>query len=439
MPEADLILDNGIVITLDAGSKVAEAIALRGGRIVAVGPSMEVARAAGPRTQRIDLAGRTVLPGFFDAHPHVYRTGLKAGGGTSIAGLRSVAEIIDVVHREARSTPPGAVDRPRRHGASSVSTRGAPRGHGGGTLPQRTTTSMPPRRIIPSTSAASWGWLGLIAPCPSVANSRALADAGVDSRHAGPSRRGDRSRTRGASRPALFLEKGYAPGPRVHAVPRRCPAFTHEDRVEAHPSGASQLYSAAGTTSGFEVHGLTPAAISAYRQIRSRGSLRLRCSHAPVSVPSAVLDDSRLAEYFRHYARVGKEPRLVDEWLRVEGITLGGRGAKRLMGLVGAGYPYDRWAGHFYQSITPGRFLRLGLLAAGLGLRIHRVASRHLEHVLWGYETIDKEVSIRDRRFVAINVTAATPITAGAAPRARRHGNRRARRARDDGFRLGRG
>src|SRR5262245_62888194 len=107
MPGADLVLEHGTVLTLDRASRVAEAIAVRNGRIVSVGPSAAVEREADPHTKRIDLAGRTVIPGFCDAHPHIDRTGLKAAGGISIRGLRSVAQIIAVVHRAAEMTPPG--------------------------------------------------------------------------------------------------------------------------------------------------------------------------------------------------------------------------------------------------------------------------------------------------------------------------------------------
>jgi predicted amidohydrolase YtcJ len=82
----DLILERGTVITLDRRSTIAEALAVQDGRIVAVGTSAEIGGRATPATRRIDLRGRTVVPGFFDAHPHVDREGLKARGGIPIAG-----------------------------------------------------------------------------------------------------------------------------------------------------------------------------------------------------------------------------------------------------------------------------------------------------------------------------------------------------------------
>ncbi len=69
-PPADLILVNGKVITVDAADRIAEAVAVRGDRIAAVGTTTEIERLAGPATRRVDLAGRAVTPGLIDAHNH---------------------------------------------------------------------------------------------------------------------------------------------------------------------------------------------------------------------------------------------------------------------------------------------------------------------------------------------------------------------------------
>lgn len=106
MPASDLLLENGTVITLDRASRTAEVVAIRQGKIVDVGSSAALARHVGPETRRIDLGGGSVVPGFFDAHPHIDREGLKTYGGLPISGLHSVADILDVVARAAHVTPP---------------------------------------------------------------------------------------------------------------------------------------------------------------------------------------------------------------------------------------------------------------------------------------------------------------------------------------------
>ena len=67
---ADLVLTGGSVVTIDAARRTAEAVAVRAGRIVEVGSDRDVAPMIGARTRRVELAGRTVLPGFQDAHVH---------------------------------------------------------------------------------------------------------------------------------------------------------------------------------------------------------------------------------------------------------------------------------------------------------------------------------------------------------------------------------
>jgi len=66
----DVIFTDGNIITMDDAAPHAQAIAIRGERIVAVGTNDEVGELAGPATQRINLEGRTVVPGFIDAHQH---------------------------------------------------------------------------------------------------------------------------------------------------------------------------------------------------------------------------------------------------------------------------------------------------------------------------------------------------------------------------------
>jgi predicted amidohydrolase YtcJ len=66
----DLIVHHGKIVTVDGKFSIAEAMAVRGDRIVAVGTNEDVAKLAGPETKRIDLQVRTVIPGLCDSHVH---------------------------------------------------------------------------------------------------------------------------------------------------------------------------------------------------------------------------------------------------------------------------------------------------------------------------------------------------------------------------------
>ena len=68
--DADLVLHHGKIVTVDEKFTIAEGLAVKGDRILAVGMSAEVLKLAGPKTEKIDLAGKTVLPGLMDSHVH---------------------------------------------------------------------------------------------------------------------------------------------------------------------------------------------------------------------------------------------------------------------------------------------------------------------------------------------------------------------------------
>ena len=93
---ADLILLNGRIYTLDRPSR-AEALAISGGRIAALGCDEEVQALAGEGTETIDLQGRTVLPGFTDAHTHLVSTGLAETVYLDLAETRSREELLERV------------------------------------------------------------------------------------------------------------------------------------------------------------------------------------------------------------------------------------------------------------------------------------------------------------------------------------------------------
>jgi predicted amidohydrolase YtcJ len=67
---ADLVLKNGNIITVDAHDTIAEATAVLDGKFVRVGSNDDVAPLIGEATRVIDLAGKTLVPGFIDAHTH---------------------------------------------------------------------------------------------------------------------------------------------------------------------------------------------------------------------------------------------------------------------------------------------------------------------------------------------------------------------------------
>jgi predicted amidohydrolase YtcJ len=103
---ADLVLTNGVVHTVDPRRPQAEALAVRGERIVAVGTNAEATALVGPRTRVMDLQGRTVVPGFEDAHAHLLGIGF-ARLDVDLTGTRSFEEVLARVEKAVRARAPG--------------------------------------------------------------------------------------------------------------------------------------------------------------------------------------------------------------------------------------------------------------------------------------------------------------------------------------------
>lgn len=104
---ADTALVNGKILTLDQGGTVAEALAVRDGKIVAVGRSADIRALAGPATRIIDLGGRTVIPGLIDSHMHAIRAALFYATEVNWIGTRSIPEAMARIAAAAKAAKPG--------------------------------------------------------------------------------------------------------------------------------------------------------------------------------------------------------------------------------------------------------------------------------------------------------------------------------------------
>ena len=103
---ADLILKNGKIITVDSAFTIAQAIAIAGDRILAVGPDAAMAPHTGPATRVVDLQGKTVMPGITDGHAHADREALR-NVFPSLGRVRSIGDIKDRIAELARGKRPG--------------------------------------------------------------------------------------------------------------------------------------------------------------------------------------------------------------------------------------------------------------------------------------------------------------------------------------------
>ena len=160
--KADLILSGG-PIWCGLAQGIVEALAVRDGKVLAAGRLSDVAMLAGPATRRIDLRARLAMPAFHDAHMHLMSLGRRAKSlDITPAAVRTVAEIAELVAARAKTTPPGGwitgsgYDHDRLEG----------RRH-------------PTRWDLDKAAPDHPVWLGRCCGHMGVANSKALALAGI--------------------------------------------------------------------------------------------------------------------------------------------------------------------------------------------------------------------------------------------------------------------
>ena len=105
----DLILHNARIVTVDRAFSVAQAVAIKNGRFLAVGSDSDIVPLAGPATETMDLEGKTVMPGLHDSHIHLaQRVGEPAEPLIAkLSQSRSIADIVDVVRQKVEKTEPG--------------------------------------------------------------------------------------------------------------------------------------------------------------------------------------------------------------------------------------------------------------------------------------------------------------------------------------------
>ena len=105
--QADLILTNGKIITVDERFSIAQAVAIRGDRVLSAGTNQEIAQLAGPNTRRIDLKGKAVIPGLIDNHMHLLRAGATWAKELRFDGVDSRKQAVEMLRARVKATAPG--------------------------------------------------------------------------------------------------------------------------------------------------------------------------------------------------------------------------------------------------------------------------------------------------------------------------------------------
>ena len=124
---ADLIFVGGRVHTVNPTNDVVPAVAVGAGRVLAVGGDAEVRALAGSRTRVVELGGRSLLPGFVDAHAHLVGLGMAESAiDCKATGMQSIAALQEAVRRRAQTQPAGTWIRGRGYDQSRLAERRHP-------------------------------------------------------------------------------------------------------------------------------------------------------------------------------------------------------------------------------------------------------------------------------------------------------------------------
>lgn len=311
---ADLVLHGGQVLVMDRAFTIAEAVAMRHGRVVAVGRDRDVRRLVGRRTEVIDLRGRTALPGINDSHLHGLRTGLSLPPYNLNVGLGSIAAVAAVVGEAVAQVTPGGWIRGKGWDSTKFAEGRAP-------------TRVDLDTVAPDHPVALLDWSNH----QLWVNSKALAIAGVTATTPAPGG-GVIVKDPSGEPTGLLLETAMG------LVNAHIPAFTAAEQADAIEKNIDVLLSL-GITSYTEP-GLGALAQRLYADKARKGLLRVRvtalASRAddtyPVSADQVreILASRRPHADPRWYAMTGVK-------LRADGVPIGSRTAWMREPYVGGG------------------------------------------------------------------------------------------------------
>jgi len=360
----ETIFYNAKIWTEDPGHKEAEAMAIGGERILAIGSSADVLKWKQPGTKVIDLDGKRVVPGFDDAHVHFY------SGGSSLSGpqlrlAKSQAEFRNTLAEFTRQQPSGRWIR-------------------GGNWDHEnwTPADLPTRQFIDAVTPQNPVFINRLDGHMSLANSLALKAAGID------------KRTKDVAggvivRDAKGEPTGILKDAAQNLVERVIPAPSPEEMRIA--IRAAQQYALSHGVTSVQDMSASASALRVYQSMLDEGELRVRISgHQPLAS-------------WRNLAQAGIQAGFGNPRLHIGGLkgfadgSLGSTTALFFEPYLDApstnGIPSD-------ELSEPKRMMAdiEGADAAGLQIAIHAIGDKANHTILNFYDRLEREHGVRDRR-----------------------------------------
>jgi predicted amidohydrolase YtcJ len=363
-PPADLVVTNARIYTVDDGRPLAQAMAVRGGRVQFVGDPRGALALRGPQTRVVDLGGRTVIPGMVDAHGHLSGLGLGLRN-VDLVGTASYDEVIARVAERARATPRG----------TWIVGRGWDQNDWGDTrFPSHEALS----RAVPDHPV----YLERVDGHAALVNAAGMRAAGV-TRDTRDPEGGRLERTPAGEPTGVFVDNAQG------LVERSIPAPTREERRQALRAAARELHRYGLV--GVHTAGEGRATIELMEEMAQRGELDLR-AYVMISDDSAAI-----AHYFARGPKSGLHDGRV--WVRSVKLyadgALGSRGAALLEPY--ADDPNNR--GLLVSAPAHIEEVARRALRAGFQVNTHAIGDRGNRLVLDAYQKALAAAPVADHRF----------------------------------------
>ena len=373
---ADTIYHNGKIVTLWEKQPVAQAVAVRDGHFLKVGSNAEVLATAGPRTQKIDLGGRTMLPGLNDSHTHPTGAALSEQNGP-VPVMHTIAEIQTYIRQQASKLPRERLIFVPKVYSTRLRERRYP-------TRQDLDAAASDREVMADNGYASvlnsvlLKKLNITRDTPQPANGKIIKDE-----------RGEPT--------GLILGATQLLGPL-----RRDRPTTFSDILWA-LDAMQQRYSEVGITSTID-RGQTSEGFRAYQEFQRSGKMRVR-----TYVTYRISAQGTPAQVRQEIERIPFVTGWGDEWLKVGslktvidgGILIGTAYLREPYGMNTKIYGYDDPDYRGVLAVPKENIFEMARTAAELGWQMtaHSTGGGSTDILLDAYEDANRKVDIRKRRF----------------------------------------
>jgi predicted amidohydrolase YtcJ len=367
----DTIFYNGKIITIDADSHVSESFAIRNGLFLAVGSTNEIMALKGPDTRLVDLNGHAVIPGLIDNHNHQYHTALLSIRGVDMQNISSLSEMFSRIKAAVVSTAPGGpVYTTMEWSAGKLQEKRGP------TLAELDDIA-PDNPVVVYASRSRLH-----------VNSRALQLLGITDNKPAPFLV---SIDRDDSGQPTGLITGEAPSAVMNFAARVVPEPSLDEKKTLITRMQAKQH-AMGLT-GIRDLQLYPAEMRAYYELWREGKLTMRVS---MGLELNAGEEERIDPLLSAW---GVGPGFGDEWLRIDGIAEYNPGDQLRE-------PYSNSDDTGTLRLPEQVFIEAIRKINQHGWRpsIHVMGDKTLDLVLAAYTAADKDMSIKDRRWIVEHI-----------------------------------